>query len=75
LHEKINEQHPGEAGPQNGAAPEITLPMLLPDASDTKARLRLEELRVRKKAEDSRRKRVTLTRTLAGNPGQLSLFS
>jgi hypothetical protein len=34
----------------------------------------LETLRVQKKAADARRKRLTLMRTLAGNPGQLSLF-
>src|SRR5262249_48216878 len=69
------EQGRAEGGPQNGVAPEIISHVLPPGPSDAEARLRLEELRVRKKAEDSRRKRVTLTRTLAGNPGQLSLFS
>jgi hypothetical protein len=34
----------------------------------------LEMLRAQKKAADARRKWLTLTRTLAGNPGQLSLF-
>jgi hypothetical protein len=45
-------------------------------ATNSEAAQRLEVLRAMKKAEEAKRgKRLTLTRTLAGNPGQLSLFS
>ena len=45
-------------------------------ATNSEAAQRLEDLRAMKKAEEAKRgKRLTLTRTLAGNPGQLSLFS
>jgi hypothetical protein len=44
------------------------------DVDPVRALEQLEMLRARKKAADARRKRLTLTRTLAGNPGQLSLF-
>jgi hypothetical protein len=42
---------------------------------NAEAWLWLEALRARKQAEDVRRKRMMLARTLAGDPGQLSLFS
>jgi len=41
---------------------------------DADALTRLDALRAQKKAADARRKRLTVSRTLAGNPGQLSLF-
>ena len=41
---------------------------------DADALARLDALRAQKKAADARHKRVTVARTLAGNPGQLSLF-
>lgn len=45
-------------------------------ATNSEAAQRLEALRALKKAEEAKRgKRLTLTRTLAGNPGQLRLFS
>jgi superfamily II DNA or RNA helicase len=68
------DQRRAEGEPQNGVAPEIVAHVLPPGAFDAEAWRRLEELRAKKHAEESRRKRVTLTRTLAGNPGQLSLF-
>ena len=47
---------------------------LLRNGDQVRAMEQLELLRAQKKAADARRKRLTLTRTLAGNPGQLSLF-
>lgn len=47
---------------------------LLRSGDQVRAMEQLEMLRAQKKAADARRKRLTLARTLAGNPGQLSLF-
>lgn len=69
------EQRAVEAGHQNDIAAQAVSRVFPPHSPDAEAWRRLEALRTQKKAEDVRRKRVTLTRTLAGNPGQLSLFS
>ena len=55
------------------AGPSTTIEQI---ATNPDAGQRLEALRALKRAEEAKRgKRLTLTRTLAGNPGQLSLFS
>ena len=64
--------------PTDNALPDAISTMVLQESlrhqDDTDAIARLDALRAQKKAADARRKRLTLTRTLAGNPGQLSLF-
>jgi hypothetical protein len=65
--------------PTDETLPEKVAPVVqqesLPHREDADAMVRLDALRAQKKAADARRKRLTLTRTLAGNPGQLSLFA
>jgi superfamily II DNA or RNA helicase len=53
----------------------LARPVLAQNAEDhARAVQQLEALRVQKQAILAQRKRVTVARTLAGNPGQLSLF-
>jgi hypothetical protein len=80
----LKEVHAAQRG--SVAVEAAVAPLPAPEASDTAVVVRatthpdtgqrLEALRAMKKAEEAKRgKRITLTRTLAGNPGQLSLFS
>jgi len=80
----LKEVHAAQRG--SVAVEAAVAPPPTPEASDAavvvraattpEAGQRLEALRALKKAEEAKRgKRITLTRTLAGNPGQLSLFS
>jgi hypothetical protein len=62
----------------DGRLPDVVRPVvdqaLRVHRDDADALARLDALRARKKAADAQRKRVTVARTLAGNPGQLTLF-
>lgn len=80
----LKEIHVAQRG--SGAVAAAVAPLTTPEATDAvvvvrvapnlDAEQRLEALRTMKKAAEAKRgKRLTLARTLAGNPGQLSLFS